>query len=137
MCVSAVPASDILSYPSKYADVNAFLVLAATRNKSTKSEDPADPNRVEKIITAATAGHVHVQLVSSKVNLTRSISNRSDHSQISPTRIHCIPSPMMPILLTYWHYLLKVPIGVWNLTPQRPDHGLILTSTYQVTGFPN
>ncbi|KAF9788230.1 hypothetical protein BJ322DRAFT_1106242 [Thelephora terrestris] len=47
-----------------HADVNAFLVLAATRHKPTKREDPADPNRAEKIIAAATAGHVPVQLVS-------------------------------------------------------------------------
>jgi len=47
-----------------HADVNAFLVLAATRHKSTKREDPTDPNRAEKIIAAATAGHVPVQLVS-------------------------------------------------------------------------
>jgi len=64
--------------PSKHADVNAFLVLAATRNKSTKGEDSADPNRAEKIIAAATAGHVPVQLVSSKVNLTGQISNCPD-----------------------------------------------------------
>jgi len=66
--------------PSKHADVNAFLVLAATRNKSTKREDPTDPNRAEKIIAAATAGHVPVQLVSSKVKLTGSISNCPDRS---------------------------------------------------------
>ena len=64
--------------PSKHADVNAFLVLAATRNKSTKREDPTDPNRAEKIIAAATAGHVPVQLVSSKVNLAGLISNCPD-----------------------------------------------------------
>jgi hypothetical protein len=64
--------------PSKHADVNAFLVLAATRNKSTKREDPADPDRAEKIIAAATAGHVPVQLVSSEVNLTGLISNCPD-----------------------------------------------------------
>ena len=67
--------------PSKHADVNAFLVLAATRNKPTKREDPADPNRAEKIIAAATAGHVPVQLVSSKVNSTRPISNCPDRSE--------------------------------------------------------
>lgn len=66
--------------PSKHADVNAFLVLAATRSKPTKREDPADPNRAEKIIAAATAGHVPVQLVSSKVNLTGLISNCPDRS---------------------------------------------------------
>ena len=79
--------------PPKYADVNAFLVLAATRNKSTKGEDPADPNRAEKIIAAATAGHVPVQLVSSKVNLTGQISNcphRSpDLSDKNP--LHALP----------------------------------------------
>ena len=68
------------SPPPKYADVNAFLVLAATRNKSTKGEDPTDPIRAEKIIAAATAGHVPVQLVSSKINPTSSISNCSDRS---------------------------------------------------------
>lgn len=47
-----------------HADVNAFLVLAATQHKSTKREDPTDPNRAGKIIAAATAGHVPVQLVS-------------------------------------------------------------------------
>ena len=77
---SALPSSAVPSYPPKHADVNAFLVLAATRNKSTKGEDPADPNRAEKIIAAATAGHVPVQLVSSKVNLTSPISNCSDRS---------------------------------------------------------
>jgi len=66
--------------PSKHADVNAFLVLAATRSKPTKREDPADPNRAEKIIAAATAGHVPVQIVSSKFNLTVPISNRPDRS---------------------------------------------------------
>lgn len=68
------------SPPLKYADVNAFLVLAATRNKGTKGEDPTDPVRAEKIIAAATAGHVPVQLVSSKINLAGSISNCSDRS---------------------------------------------------------
>ena len=72
--------SAIPSYPSKHADVNAFLVLAATRHKSTKREDPTDPNRAEKIIAAATAGHVPVQLVSSKVSFTRPISNCPDRS---------------------------------------------------------
>jgi len=67
--------------PSKNSDVNAFLVLAATRNKSTKQGDPADPNRAEKIIAAATAGHVPVQLVSSKVNLTGQIPNCVDRSK--------------------------------------------------------
>jgi len=67
--------------PSKHADVNAFLVLAATRNKSTKQGDPTDPNRAEMIIAAATAGRVPVQLVSSKVNLTGRISNSADRSK--------------------------------------------------------
>lgn len=67
------------SSPFKHADVNAFLVLAATRNKPTKSDDPADPNRAEKIIAAATAGHVPVHLVSSKINgLAGIISNYPD-----------------------------------------------------------
>jgi hypothetical protein len=64
--------------PSKHADVNAFLVLAATRHKPTKREDPADPNRAEKIIAAATAGHVPVQLVSSENNFNNSISDFPD-----------------------------------------------------------
>lgn len=63
---------------SKYADVNAFLVLAATRNKPTKGEDPADPNRAEKIIAAATAGHVPVQLVSSEFGLVGPVSDCPD-----------------------------------------------------------
>ena len=75
-----MPSSGIPSYPSKHADVNAFLVLAATRNKPTKREDLTDPNRAEKIIAAATAGHVPVQLVSSKINLTGPISNCPDRS---------------------------------------------------------
>ena len=80
MCIHRVYLLYSFSPPFKHADVNAFLVLAATRNKSTKREDPADPNRAEKIIAAATAGHVPVQLVSSKTenNLTGPISNCSD-----------------------------------------------------------
>lgn len=66
--------------PPKHADVNAFLVLAATGNKSIKREDPADPDRAEKIIAAATAGHVPVRLVSSKINLNGLISNHADRS---------------------------------------------------------
>lgn len=73
-----VPHSLLPSY--KPADVNAFLVLAATRKKPTKGEDPTDPNRAEKIIAAATAGHVPVQLVSSKINLTGPIANCHDHN---------------------------------------------------------
>ena len=78
MCIRRVHFSGPLLPPSKHADVNAFLVLAATRNKSTKAEDPTDPNRAEKIIAAATAGHVPVQLVSSKNGLAGPISNRPD-----------------------------------------------------------
>lgn len=76
----------------KHADVNAFLVLAATRNKS-KREDPADPNRAEKIIAAATAGHVPVQLVSSKTGSTDRIfcrpNRRADLSDKNP--LHVLP----------------------------------------------
>lgn len=78
MYVSIVSITLSLLTSSKHADVNAFLVLAATRHKSTKREDPADPNRAEKIIAAATAGHVPVQLVSSKIDLTHPISNCPD-----------------------------------------------------------
>ena len=83
MCVSTLSAPLFLLTPPKHADVNAFLVLAATRRKSTKREDPIDPNRAEKIIAAATAGHVPVQLVSSKIlltNLTHPISKCPDRS---------------------------------------------------------
>jgi len=45
-----------------YSDVNAFLVLAATRHRSLR--DDSDNTRAERIIAAATAGHVPIQLVS-------------------------------------------------------------------------
>lgn len=80
--------------PFKPADVNAFLVLAATRHKSTKREDPADPNRAEKIIAAATAGHVPVQLVCSKNNLKNPISDLPDRSAIDlsdKNPLHALP----------------------------------------------
>ena len=80
VCNHCVYTRDSFLPPSKHADVNAFLVLAATRNKSTKREDATNPNRAEKIIAAATAGHVPVQLVSSMINSSGPISNCPDHS---------------------------------------------------------
>jgi hypothetical protein len=54
---------------SQYADVNAFLTLAATRHTSLVEDLPGQ-GRVNEIVAAAKAGRVPVHLVSSSSVLT-------------------------------------------------------------------
>lgn len=72
----------------QFADVNAFLTLAATRHTFTQ-EDLLDNPRVEEIVAAAKAGHVPVQLVSSalyhsvmKEQLTNNIIDLSEKNPL-------------------------------------------------------
>ena len=121
--------------PSKHADVNAFLVLAATRHKSTKREDPTDPNRAEKIIAAATAGHVPVQLVSSKINLARPISNCSyrsvDLSDKNPLRVLPHDADIVDLLALFAGGAHRG--AEYYITPLWSNGRLILTSACQIT----
>lgn len=54
---------------SQYADVNAFLTLAATR-RTLLAEDLPGKARVKDIVAAAKAGRVPVHLVSSSLFLS-------------------------------------------------------------------
>ena len=80
-----------LNYILQFADVNAFLTLAATRHRITTDELREKP-RVQEILNAAKEGKVPVYLVSSESSIShtaaRMLSACSVDVQTYPRRIH-------------------------------------------------
>lgn len=113
-------------------------MLAATRNKSTKKEDPADPDRAEKIIAAATAGHVPVQLVGSKIDLSGLTFNCPDRgpdlSDKNP--LHVLPhdADLIDLLALFAEGAHR---GAKSRFIVAADNGLISTSACQIIDFPD
>lgn len=113
-------------------------MLAATQNKSTQKEDPTDPDRAEKIIAAATAGHVPVRLVGSKTSLSRFIPNypncSSDLSDKNPLHILPHDADLIDLLALFAEGAHK---GAKSRLTVATNGRLTLASACQIIDFPN